>query len=140
MTEFLRPWKLVTLAIGIALLIVGAQIERLPDWDAGISVLMAVLTYLTAPWAVRVFIQRRWKMMPFALILAWLTIDGIYFAWNSQRLGLLMDDFRRANWPASTCLYLLCGMIWLYRGSLKDFATSLQALRKGPRRSQSGPV
>lgn len=140
MNEFLRPWKLVTLAIGIALLIVGAHIEQLPDWDVGISVLMAVLTYLTAPWAVRVFVQRRWKMMPIALMLAWLTIDGIYFAWNSQRLGPLMDDFRRANWPASTCLYLLCGMIWLYRGSLKDFAASLQALRKVPRPSQSDPV
>lgn len=140
MREFSRPWKLITLAIGIAILIVGAQIEQLPDWDIGLSVFMAVATYLTAPWAIRVFIERRWKWTPLAVYVAWMSIDGIYFAWNYHGLGPMVDDFRRANWPASTCLYLLCGFIWLYRGSLKDFAASLRALRRAPLPSQSPPV
>jgi len=131
MNEYLRPWKLVTLAIGIALLIVGAHIEQLPDWDATVSVIMAVLTYLTAPWGVRVFIERRWRWMPLALFYAWLAIDGSYFAWNAHRIGPEFADWARDMnfWP-STLLYLLCGFIWLYRGSLADFATNLRALRR----------
>jgi hypothetical protein len=44
MQEFLRPWKLITLTIGIAILIFGAYYEQSPDWDVGISILMAALT------------------------------------------------------------------------------------------------
>lgn len=132
MTEYLRPWKLVTLALGIGLLIVGAQIERLPDWDTGISVLMGLLTYFTAPWAVRVFVQRRWKMMPVAFLAAWFTIDGIYFAWNAHLGPEMVDILRRANFWPSACLYLLCGFLWLYRGSIADLATNLRALRQHP--------
>ena len=134
MTEYLRPWKLATLALGIAILIVGAHIEQLPDWGIGISVIMGVLTYLTAPWGVRVFLERRWRWMPLALFYAWVSIDYSYLLWNAHHMGPefaeFINDFREANlWP-STLLYLLCGFIWLYRGSLADAATNLRALRR----------
>lgn len=128
MKEFFRPWKLATLSVGIALLIVGAQIEQLPDWDTGISILMALLTYFTAPWAVRVFIKRRWLMMLPALLAAWFTIDGIYFAWNAHYGPEMVDILRQANWWPSLCLYLICGFLWLYRGSISDLSTNLRAL------------
>lgn len=131
MTEYLRPWKLVTLAMGLTLLVLGSIVEQLPDWDITVSVIMAVLTYLTAPWGVRVVIERRWRWMPLALFYAWVSIDLSYFAWNAHRMSPeFADAYREMNlWP-STLLYLLCGFIWLYRGSLADAATNLRALRR----------
>ena len=135
MMEYLRPWKLITLALGLNALIVGAKMEQLPDRAVCVSVIMALLTYFTAPWGVRVCIERRWRWVPLALFYAWLTIDGSYFAWNAHRAGGEFAEFvgfwREANlWP-STLLYFLCGFIWIYRGSLAQARTSISAL--GPR-------
>ena len=123
--EFARPWKLVTLVLGIAILIAGAFIERSPDWDVGISVIMAVMTYFTAPWAMRVLLERRWKWLPLAALYTWLTVDGVYWAYN----GALPDieGWREANFPASLALYGICGILWLYRGSLSQFRAELSA-------------
>src|ERR1700712_3642505 len=52
--ECLRPWKLFTLAVGVALLVLGALLDIAPDWDIPISFIMALLAYLTAPWSLRV--------------------------------------------------------------------------------------
>ena len=38
--EYLRPWKLATLAFGIALLIAGSFYYEAPDWDIPISLIM----------------------------------------------------------------------------------------------------
>ena len=76
--EYLRPWKLFTLAAGIALLVIGAQRKIAPDWDIPISFIMALLAYLTAPWSLRVLLQRRWKLLPLALLATWFTVDGCY--------------------------------------------------------------
>lgn len=130
MSEYLRPWKLSTLVIGIAILIAGAKIEQQPDWDIGISILMALLTYMTAPWALRVFIERRWLMMPVALLAGWFSVDLVYFWWNRDLGPEMVDIFRQANWLPSLCLYLLCGLFWLYKGSISDFSTNLRDLRR----------
>lgn len=37
LTEYTRPWKLFTLALGIALLILGSFYYEAPDWDIPIS-------------------------------------------------------------------------------------------------------
>ncbi len=52
-TELLRPWELATLAIGIALLVVGSFYYQAPDWDIPISFIMAIMAYLTASWSQR---------------------------------------------------------------------------------------
>ncbi|MGE5757901.1 MAG: hypothetical protein ACM3W8_03445, partial [Sideroxydans sp.] len=62
MREYTRPWKLCTLLLGIALLIIGSLIHEAPDWDIPISIIMAVLAYLAAPWSLRVIVERRWKL------------------------------------------------------------------------------
>ena len=67
--ELIRPWKLATLAIGVALLIVGAFYYQAPDWDIGISLIMAALAYLTAPWSMRVMVERQWRRWPLMLLL-----------------------------------------------------------------------
>jgi hypothetical protein len=52
----------------------------------GVSFVMAILTYLTAPWFIHVFRRLNWKMIPLAQFM------------------------RSANAFASTFLYLLMGM------------------------------
>jgi hypothetical protein len=39
--EYLRPWKLASLACGIGLLIAGSYYMPAPDWDIPISLIMA---------------------------------------------------------------------------------------------------
>ncbi len=117
MKNFTQPWKLTTFACGMAALLWGVFYYKFSDWDIGVSILMGSLTYLTAPYAAQVVFYRRWRQLPFA-ILAWLvTVDISYYIYH----GLLGNEiFRWENFVASTCLYWLCGFIWLYNGSLQS--------------------
>lgn len=58
-TELLRPWKLATLAFGIGLLVVGSFYYEAPDWDVPVSLIMALMAYLTAAWSMHVMVERR---------------------------------------------------------------------------------
>jgi len=62
--EYARPWKLVTLSIGIALLILGSFHYQAIDWHIPTSLIMAVLAYLPAPWSLRVLLERLWRLLP----------------------------------------------------------------------------
>ena len=117
--EYLRPWKLATLAFGVALMIAGALWTPAPDWDVPISVIMPVVTYLTAPCGVRTLVDRRWRHLPLALFLTWLSVDGCYAIYWHFRDPFVLETMRSANAPISLILYGLCGMFWLYRGSLR---------------------
>jgi hypothetical protein len=119
MRDYLRPWKLATLAIGLGLLLFGAYYYRAPDWYYTISFVMAILTYLTAPWSARVFMNRNWKLMPLGLLFYYVTVDGCYWLyWHTVKPEAL--GMREANFYASSCLYWLCGFIWLHNGSMKE--------------------
>jgi hypothetical protein len=122
LVEYLRPWKLASLAAGLGLLLVGADYYRAPDWDYAVSFIMGGLTYLTAPWSVRVFRDRRWQRVPLALFWYYLAVDGSYWLyWRYTNPAAL--DMREANFYASTCLYWLCGLIWMHNGPLKQLLT-----------------
>lgn len=123
MTEYLRPWKLVTLALGIALLIFGAWYESLPDWDAGLSILMAVLTYLTAPYVCRSIVTLDWRKWPPAALLAWVTIDGSYVMYCEAMHYVYV---REANIWASIPLYFMPGIVWMWDGSVREFFRSIE--------------
>ena len=121
--DYLRPWKLFTLAVGIA-----------PDWGIPISFIMALLAYLTAPWSLRVLVTRQWRLLPLALFATWFTVDGcyaIYWHYTDPQVLALMRAF---NAPASLALYGVCGVLWLYRGSLREFADDAGYLLSGVRR------
>jgi hypothetical protein len=121
--EYLRPWKLATLAAGMALLAAGAEFYRYSDWDIGVSVAMALLTYLTAAWSVRALLERRWLCIPLAAFFCWLSVDGVYVAWHT----LVGNEMLRAEqWPTSLCLWLICGFLWLPRSSLRDILGSVR--------------
>ena len=120
--EYLRPWKLSTLAIGLGLLLIGAEYEQAPDWDYPISFIMASLTYLTAPWAVQVLRSQRWRWLPLALFWYYFTVDGSYWLyWSNVKPEAL--EMREANFLTSSCLYWLCGFIWLHDGPLKTLVS-----------------
>jgi len=120
LAEYTRPWKLLSLAVGIALLIAGSFYDPSPDWDIPISLIMAILTYLAAPWSLRVFLERTWRLWPAALFATWFAVDGCYWLYWHFRNPVALAFMREANFPASLSLYAICGIIWLYRGSLRE--------------------
>lgn len=126
MIEYLRPWKLVTLAIGITLLIAGSFYYKAPDWDVPISIIMAAFAYLTAPWSLRVILERRWRQWPAMLFATWFTVDGCYAIYWSFKDPAALEMMRAANFPASLSLYGMCGIVWLYRGSIKQLLSDLK--------------
>jgi hypothetical protein len=120
MAEYFRPWKLTTLSGGVVLLLLGSYYTPAPDWDIPVSLIMAFVTYLTAPWSMRVLLERKWRYWPYMLLATWFSVDGcyaLYWYWKEPSTLALM---REANFAASLSLYGLCGIIWLYRGTLRE--------------------
>lgn len=126
LSEYLRPWKISTLTLGIALLVIGSFYYSAPDWDIPISFIMAISAYLAAPWTVRVILERRWRFIPVALLATWFTVDGCYWIYWHFKDPIALEAMRSANFPASLTLYGLCGMVWLYRGSLRELVQEIR--------------
>jgi len=124
--EVVRPWKFATFAIGLGLLILGAFVYSAPDWDTGVSVIMAGFTYLFSGWSMHVMVERRWRDWPLMIFLTWWCVDGSYALYwsfvNPDALAMMRD----ANWPASLSLYWMCGLIWCWRGSLRELAQCIR--------------
>jgi hypothetical protein len=120
LTEYLRPWKLASLTIGIGLLILGSFYYQAPDWDIPISIIMAIFAYLAAPWSLRVILERKWRLWPAMLFATWFTVDGCYAIYWHFKNPDALDLMREANFPASLSLYGICGVIWIYRGTLRQ--------------------
>jgi hypothetical protein len=113
MKNYLHPWNLTTLAIGIALLIVGRYYYNAMDWDVPISLIMAALAYAFATWSLRVVLERQWRMLPLALLATWFTIDGSYAIYWYFVDPVALEMMRGANFPASLALYGACAIVWL---------------------------
>ena len=131
--ELLRPWKLATFAIAMALLLFGAVYMRIGDWDIGVTLLMGTLTYATAPTVARTLVRaalerpRGWPVAVLvALAVAWLVIDGDYVAYHTLVGNPI---YREDNARASTPIYFMAGVFWLYRGSVAEMLANLRAIR-----------
>jgi hypothetical protein len=134
LSELLRPWKLITFALGMAWLIYGARVYGICDWDVGISLIMGGLTYVFAPWSVLVLHQalryrrKGWVMQVLvALVPAMFSVDWIYWLYHSA-VGNRM--LRWENFKVSMALYFICGIAWCYRGSLKELYRELAHITK----------
>jgi hypothetical protein len=125
--EYLRPWKVVSLLAGFALLIVGAFVTPAPDWDVPVTLIMGLSTYLTAPPTMRVLFLRKWHLLPIAAFATWLSVDGLYALYWHFRDPNVLALMRSANWPVSLALYGLCGIFCVYRGSLKALLSEVRA-------------
>jgi hypothetical protein len=127
LAEFRRPWKLGTLVLGVALLILGSFYYRAPDWNIPISLIMALFAYAFAPWSIHVIVERRWKQWPLMLFATCFTVDGCYWIYWQFRNPVALELMREANFPASLALYGMCGVLWFYQGSLRQLVTDIRA-------------
>jgi len=126
LTEYLRPWKLASLTIGIGLLIFGSFYYQAPDWDIPISFIMAIFAYFAAPWSLRVILERKWRLWPAMIFVTWLTVDGCYAIYWYFKNPKALEMMREANFPASLSLYGICGLFWMYRGTLKQLLEDIK--------------
>ena len=70
------------------------------------------------------------------LFATWFSVDGCYAIYWSFKNPAALAFMREANFPASLSLYGMCGVLWLYQGSLRDLATELRGLFKPAVRSK----
>ncbi|WP_373973718.1 hypothetical protein NT239_08610 [Chitinibacter sp. SCUT-21] len=118
MSWYLMPWRIVTLMFGLALLVLGADWYHFPDWDYGISVLMALATYALMP-RFQACIVRRDRLQ--AVLIVVFCVDTTYTAYlqaNDMTLAL-----RGVNFGASASLFAFCWLVWcvlpqLWQGNL----------------------
>jgi len=129
--ELRRPWKLATFSVGMLWLLYGALCYDLCDWDIGISLIMGGVTYVLAPWSVATiynairFRPQAWPLRIVAAIVpAMFAVDWVYWLYHSA-VGNQM--LRWENFKVSMALYLICGIVWCYRGSLTDLMQEFRA-------------
>ena len=128
----IAPWRLCCLAAGLALLCVGSHVTQSPDWDYPISFIMGVCAYVCAPWTVRALAYRRWKWLPVAFFLMWLSIDGVYSLYWWCRDFDALQIFRGANAIYCMPLYFALGVVMnieVRRGEAVDTTAELIGLR-----------
>jgi hypothetical protein len=113
-------------------LLYGALEYNISDWDVGICFIMGGLTYLFAPWTMHVLVNavrlrpHRWPLQVLgALLPAIFAVDWSYWLYHTI-VGNNM--LRWENFKVSSALYFICGMVWYYRGSLRDMVTELRSL------------
>lgn len=130
LAEYKRPWKLFSLFCGLLFLVVGSFYLPAPDWDIPISFIMAFLSYMTAAWSLRVVVERRWKYFPLMLFFTWFTVDGCYWLYWTYKNPEALAMMRDVNFLASLVLYIMCGFVWYYRGSLIEFFQEVKSFAK----------
>lgn len=140
-SELTRPWKLFTFTVAMALLLYGALVYDVSDWDVGVTFIMGILTYVSAPWVVETLatvlrprgglraLPRDWPLrICAALLVTWFVVDGAYWLWHTA-VGNVM--LRQENLIVSSLIYLMAGLFWLYRGTLRELMANLtQLLRR----------
>lgn len=130
--ELIRPWKIFSFCISMSWLLYGALFYEVQDWDVGVTLMMGGLTYLLAPWSVYIIFyairyrQKNWYLHIIAALVAWLlVVDWSYILYHTIMKN---QTFREDNFYASTPLYFMAGIIWSYRGSLKDMLRNIKEL------------
>jgi hypothetical protein len=133
--SLMRPWKLVTFAIGTGFFVWGAYLWAVPTWDVGVAVLMSVLCYLLAPWAMdlvwRSPRERRpgWlRKLGLGALAVYLVASGSYEIYNTLRMGQHPVTYWE-NLAFSVPVTIAAGLLWRYDGSLRDLLRELRPRR-----------
>lgn len=137
--DWFQPWKLVTLALGIGVLILGAKYYQFPDWDIPVSFIMAICTYCSAPWVIDTLVKFNWRKFWLAAIWVELSVDfGYHLYWTFHALAMIDNhhlaalDMREVNFPASLVLYFAFGLIVYPHGSFKELLKQLSYALRNP--------
>lgn len=112
----LQPWKLATFAVAATGITLIAPYTGDPTWDYFDALMMSVLTFVSAPWAVgTIYRALRGGARPaqaYVAICAMLFSASwcydIYLVWRDGAYPLTW----LSNLAASSILYLLAGMLW----------------------------
>jgi hypothetical protein len=109
-------WKLVTFAIAALAMTIMAPYTGDPTWDYVDASVMAVLTYLTAPWAVGTlylaFRRQAAKTDVYIAVCIWmLSVSWFYDVYSLVRNGYYPPTWL-ANIVLSSILYLAAGLMW----------------------------
>lgn len=110
--ELVRPFRLVSLGIGLAILIAGSIWTPSDDWDIPLCFVMGIPSYVLAPWAFRQVCYFRWKWMPLAGLAFWGVIDGVYtLYWTLMGFDALAS-YRPTNFFYCLWLFWISGFVW----------------------------
>jgi hypothetical protein len=115
----LRPWKLVTFAAALAIMVGIAPYSGDPTWDRVDGGAQSVLTFTTAPWAVGVLYRALRGIGParqpreiYGAACAWLfSASWFYDGWLLYRDHVYPTGWA-LNLGASSALYVLGGVLW----------------------------
>lgn len=141
------PWKLATFAIATAAITLIAPYSGDPTWDYFDAPLMAVLTYLSAPWAlgaIYLTLRRRAPLrQAYVAACVWMFSASwcydIYLVWRDGEYPLTWLP----NIGASSTLYVAAGLLWSLEwraghgvvfGFMEDGWPDLAPARSGLRR------
>lgn len=110
----LEPWKLGIFALATASITLAAPYSGDPTWDVPDSLLVSLVVYLTAPWAVAE-IARSWRRLDqgarrYAAIMILLTP-----CWTYELYILFRDGIYPPTWQSNL---VLSGMICVFAGLL----------------------
>lgn len=112
----LAPWKIVTFGISAAGLILIAPYTGDVTWDYYDAAMMAVLTFITAPWSVgtlfKVLVKQRALWQGYVAICLWL----FSASWCYDLYLWIRDGYYPVTWFAnifaSSILYISAGLLW----------------------------
>ena len=110
--ELVRPLRLASLAVGLALLIAGSIWLPSTDWDIPICFVMGLPAYVFAPWVFRQVWYFRWRWILPAVVALWFVIDGTYSAYWWLRGFDALAVFRPANYFYCIGIFWICGIVW----------------------------
>lgn len=112
----LQPWKIVTFAVAATGMTVIAPYTGDPTWDHFDALMMSVLTFATAPWAVGTLYRALRRAA--GLRQAYVAVCAMLFSasWCYDIYLVFRDGMYPVTWwsnmAASSILYLLAGMLW----------------------------
>ena len=102
----LMVWRLATFSIGLALLLWGVDHYQLPDWDYGVSILMALGTAGVMHWFDKAMQEGRLLDAFGLMCLPVVVIYDLYCDWYG------MPALPVANFMCSSMMFQLCWVIW----------------------------
>lgn len=101
-----------------------------PDWDIPISLIMAFFSSLFTAWGLRVVLSRAWRWSPLMLPVTWFAVDGCYAIYWYFKNPIALEMKRDTNFLASFSLYGMCGLAWLYQGTLRELWARVTTYRE----------
>lgn len=133
--ELRRPWKLATFAGSLAVLLYGSQVMHISDWDIGVTLLMGVETYVLAPWCVHLLLRawrergrQAWVRVLASIAIAVFVVDTSYVIYHRWAGNVML---REENFRASMPLFYLAGVLWSWRGTVRELVARVVAAVAG---------